>query len=70
MSQSDVQAVLGRAATDSEFRNQLMGDAASALAEYDLSDEERDALSNLQSETLSAFAESLDDRISKGFSKS
>ncbi|HMO56898.1 MAG TPA: Franean1_4349 family RiPP [Roseiflexaceae bacterium] len=65
MSQEAIERVLGRAATDSEFRAALIANAREACKEYDLSDEELDALEKLDAESLASFAGSLDQRISK-----
>lgn len=68
MSQQSVALVIGRAATDSEFRKMLFEDPQNALAEYmDLSAEERQALIELDREKLMVFSQSLDERITKGF---
>ncbi|MBN1915607.1 Franean1_4349 family RiPP [Candidatus Dojkabacteria bacterium] len=70
MSLSTVQAVIGRAATDAEFRKILMENAEEALVEYtDLTPEEKETLIKLDSEKLNAFSLSLDERITKGFSR-
>jgi hypothetical protein len=65
MSQTEIERVIGRAATDSEFRQALIDDARAACKEYDLTEDELDALEKLDATSLLAFAGSLDRRISK-----
>ena len=65
MSQSEVERVIGRAVTDEAFRKQLIDNAREACKGYDLTDEEIEALEKLDTESLQAFAGSLDRRISK-----
>ena len=67
MSVQTVQTIVGRAVTDSEFRNLLLNNPEEALSGYDLEAEEKEALMNMDSEKLAAFSESLDERITKGF---
>lgn len=65
MSLEAVQAVIGRAITDAEFRQLLIDDARTACAEYDLTEEELAALDALDANSMQAFAGTLDARISK-----
>jgi Ribosomally synthesized peptide prototyped by Frankia Franean1_4349. len=65
MSQQEIERVIGRAATDSAFRQALVEDARKACAEFDLTEEEIQALEQLDSSSLASFAASLDKRISK-----
>ena len=65
MSQTEIERVIGRAATDAQFRQALIENAREACKEYDLSEDELDALEKLDSQSLLAFAGSLDKRISK-----
>lgn len=68
MSLSGVQAVIGRAATDAEFRKLLMENPEEALQGYDLTEEEKQALTSLDTEKLESFSQSLDERLTKGWS--
>lgn len=65
MSQHDIERVIGRAVTDEAFRKALIENAHEACKEYDLSDDELDALEKLDATSLLAFAGTLDQRISK-----
>jgi Ribosomally synthesized peptide prototyped by Frankia Franean1_4349. len=65
MSQSEIERVIGRAVTDSAFRQALIDDARGACKEYDLTEDELDALEKLDANSLMAFAGTLDSRISK-----
>jgi hypothetical protein len=65
MSQSEIERVIGRAVTDSAFRQALIDDARAACKDYDLTEDELDALDKLDANSLMAFAGTLDSRISK-----
>lgn len=65
MSQHEVERILGRAATDDAFRQALIDNAREACKEYDLTGDELNALEQLDSQSLLAFAGTLDRRISK-----
>jgi hypothetical protein len=65
MSKQAVQEVIGKAVTDSEFRNALFANPDEALAGYELTDAEVASLKSIDSETMESFAGSLDERISK-----
>jgi len=65
MSQHEIERVIGRAATDSAFRQALIDNAREACKEYDLTEDELDALEKLDAQSLMAFAGTLDRRISK-----
>ena len=65
MSQHEIERVIGRAATDTTFREALIQNAREACKGFDLTEDELDALEKLDSESLLAFAGSLDKRISK-----
>ncbi len=65
MSQSEVERVIGRAVTDATFRQALIDNAHTACQDYDLTEEELDALEKLDASSMLAFAGTLDRRISK-----
>ena len=65
MSQSEIERVIGRAVTDSAFRQALIDNAHEACKEYDLTADELEALETLDAQSLLAFAGTLDKRISK-----
>lgn len=65
MSQHEVERVIGRATTDAAFKEALIENAREACIGYDLTEEELDALAELDSQSLLAFAGQLNTRISK-----
>ena len=65
MSQHEIERVIGRAATDTAFREALIANAREACKGFDLTEDELDALEKLDSDSLVAFAGTLDKRISK-----
>ena len=65
MSQHEIERVIGRAATDTAFREALIANAREACKGFDLTEEELDALEKLDGDSLVAFAGTLDKRISK-----
>ena len=65
MSQHEIERVIGRAATDTAFRTALIDNAREACKGYDLTADELEALEKLDSQSLLAFAGTLDKRISK-----
>lgn len=66
MSTEAVHQVIGRAVTDAAFRKLLFADPEEALSQYDLTEEERAALAELEEEAVSAFGNQLSERITKG----
>lgn len=65
MSKESVEAVIGKAVLDSEFREALFADPEEVLAAYELTEEETAALMAIDFETMESFAGTLDERISK-----
>jgi hypothetical protein len=65
MSQHEIERVIGRAATDTAFREALIKNAREACKGFDLTEEELTALEALDGDSLMAFAGTLDKRISK-----
>ena len=65
MSRETVEAIIGKAVLDSEFREALFADPDQALEGYDLTDEEVAGLKIIDSETMESLAGTLDERISK-----
>jgi len=65
MSQEMVNNIIGKAATDGDFRKLLNENPEEAFKDYELSDEEKDSLKKMDFESLDKFAGDLDDRISK-----
>jgi hypothetical protein len=65
MSKEALEAVIGKAVLDSEFREALFADPDQALEGYELTEEEVAALKVIDAETMESFAGSLDERISK-----
>ena len=67
MSKEAVEAIVGKAVVDSQFREALFADPDEALGGYDLTQEEVAALKAIDAETMESFAGTLDERISKAF---
>ena len=65
MSQQVVQNVIGRAVMDQEFRQLLFSDPDKAFAGYDLTEEEKAVLRQLDATEVASFAGQLDERITK-----
>jgi hypothetical protein len=65
MSKEAVQTVIGKAVTDSEFREELFANPDQALAGYDLTEEEIAGLKSIDAETLESVAGPLEERLSK-----
>jgi hypothetical protein len=65
MSKDAVQAIIGKAVLDSEFRETLFANPDQALAGYELTEVEVAALKAIDAETMESFAGTLDERISK-----
>ena len=65
MSAETVTTIIARAVAEPEFRGLLFRNAPAALAEYDLSDAERAALSGLNAENFDALAGEMETRMSK-----
>jgi hypothetical protein len=65
MSKQDLQAALERAIDDPSFRSQLANDPTAALAGYDLTTDERNALMSADQGQLEQHLGPLDDRTSK-----
>ena len=65
MSEDHVAMIIGRAVTDSAFREALFANPKEALKEYDLTEDEKDALMQVKQEDLEEFGGKLDKRITK-----
>jgi hypothetical protein len=65
MSIDSLNRVIRRAVAEPVFREQLLGDAAQALCEYDLSGAELTMLTGLTPETFDALAGELERRVSQ-----
>ena len=66
MSQAVVMEIIGKAIDDKKFRQKLFKHPTKALDGYDLTDEERASLSNLDEDNFDDFAGGLGDRTTKG----
>lgn len=64
MSTEHARKVVSRAVIDATFRNLLFSDPEKALAGYDLTEEESQALRSIPSETMDDFSSKLEERIS------
>jgi 23S rRNA maturation mini-RNase III len=65
MSKEAVEAVVGKAMLDAEFRSSLLKDPEAALAVFDLTEEEKAGLKKMDDEILGALVNALDERKSK-----
>ncbi len=66
MSQEAVTQIVTKALNDSEFREQLFDHPDTALAGFELTEEERNGLSGLTREEFDAYATDIEERLSKG----
>ena len=67
MSTTSVQAVIRKAVADPAFLALLVSDPTMALAEYDLTPDERQRLSKLDASVFDGSGADLEDRISRAF---
>ncbi len=65
MSQRELEAVIGRAILDQEFRMELFANPTAALAGYDLTEAEVATLRLVDAESLDACARGLARRVSR-----
>ena len=65
MSAEEVKQVIGRAVLDAEFRKMLFDDPDTALEDYDLTEEERAGLKNIEREKFDDMAGALEERMSR-----
>ena len=65
MSKKVVEQIIGRMVTDPEFRNLFFSNPDQALAEYELTMDERQALLKMEAKHIEEFAGKLDKRITK-----
>ena len=66
MSRAAVEQVMGRLVLDRAFRVQVLADATRALAEFDLTVEERQGFAALDLAEFDRGASELEERVSKG----
>jgi hypothetical protein len=66
MSDEIVMEIIERASKDEKFRKLLFADPVEALKGYDLDDEARAVLENLDEDSFEAFVGGLGDRTTKG----
>jgi hypothetical protein len=65
MSQDAVIDVIKKALMDTDFRDHLLKEPAAVLNGLDLTEEERQALSNIKKEAFDTFAGEVEQRVSK-----
>ena len=65
MSQKVVEQIIGRMLLDREFRKLVAADMGKALAGYELSEDERNGLKNIDLNDFHQAVSGLDERISK-----
>jgi hypothetical protein len=66
MSDKAVNEIIERATNDAGFRQRLFANPIETLKGFDLTNEERDLLSNLNEDTFDQFAGDLGDRQTQG----
>jgi len=66
MSKENIEKVVGRLVTDSEFAKAFHENPDEALKGYELTEEEKEGLKAVKLEEVAKFAGELDPRISKG----
>ena len=67
MSPNVVQTIIRRAVADLEFRKALIGDPNTALADYDLTEQERENLSKVDAKVFDSSVGDLEGRLSRGW---
>ena len=67
MSKEAVEQVIGKAVSDTKFREALFANPDKALHGYDLTEEEIAGLKKIDAESMESMAGGLDERISKAF---
>ncbi len=65
MSQAAVEQIMGRMLLDRSFRQLMASDMPQALAGFDLTEEEREGLKNIDLADFQQTVTSLDERVSK-----
>jgi len=65
MSQDAVLQVIQKALMDTDFRDQLLNEPASALEGFELTDQESQALGSIKKEAFDAFTTEVEQRVSK-----
>jgi hypothetical protein len=68
MAQETVESIIRKAVADEAFRALLMNNPTEALSSYDLTDDERTGLSNLDKSIFDGSAGDLEDRLSRSSS--
>ena len=65
MSQEAVTQIITKAVTDADFREQLFSQPTAALADFELTDAERTALSKMRREAFDDLDNTVEERVSK-----
>jgi len=66
MSEAIIKEIIDRAVKDEDFRKLLFSNPDEALKGYDLTEEDRKVLKNLDEDNFDEFAGDLGDRTTKG----
>ena len=69
MSRETLEKIIGRAATDAQFRQRIIEDPEAAFKEYDLNEEQILAIKAIPADALEKFASQLVKSIGKDQSK-
>ncbi len=63
MSREAVEAVIGRALMDAEFRKTMLANPEKALASFDLTEAEKEELKRVDDEAMNEMIHTLDQRV-------
>ena len=66
MSQKVVEQIIGKMMLDTQFRKLVSTNMSQALADYDLTEEERQGFKEIDFQDFSQSLTGLDERVSKG----
>lgn len=65
MSENALKQIINQAVIDPDFRNKLLSNPTSVIADFELTDEEKVLIQNLSPDNFDTLAGSLEERISR-----